>query len=339
MKVTIKDIASALGISHATVSLALNNSPKVADATREKVKAKAKEMGYQASPYVSALMAARRNGRDLKNAPVIALITPNRTADYWKERHHLRRFISSCKATAQSLGIQAELFWIGGESMSARRMNEILYHRGIKGAVLLSHGMWGERMDHEWKDLATVTYGARELTPDTDWVGADFYGNMELVLKTLMSHNFKRIGFTMDKPFHYRHHNRWLSAYLKDLHYERIASMEPWLAPKPDFEGFKKWFEKWQPEVIICVHPTTIIEWLKRLGKSVPSDVSVVAIGTAEREGAVSGIVENTHTCGKLAMELLIDRIHRGDFGTYEDPYHITVKGQWNPGETIKLPS
>jgi len=336
MKVTLKDIAAELGVSHATISLALNNSPKVAKATREKVLAKAKEMGYQVSPYVSALMAARRRGRDLDQAPVIALVTPNRSADYWKERHHIRRFIESCTETAGGLGIQTKLFWIGEEGMTARRMNEIFFHRGIRGAVLMTHGRWGERMDHAWSDLATVTYGARELRPNTDWVGADFYGNMELVLNELIAHKYTKVGFTMDKPFHYQHHNRWLSAYLKERYYGGIASMEPWLDAQPDFEGFKKWFQKWTPEVIVCVQPATIIEWLQQLGLRVPQDVSVVTIGTAERGGKLSGIVENTYTCGKLALQLLVDRIHRGDFGTYADPYHITVKGKWNPGETLK---
>ena len=337
MNVTLKDIAKRLGVSHATVSLALNNSPKVADATRERVKAMAKEMGYRASPYVSALMASRRTGKDISQAPVIALITPNQSATHWKQRHHLRRFIDSCTATAQSLGIRAELFWIGGADMSARRLNDILYNRGIRGAVLMSHGMWGERMNHAWQEVATVTYGARELKPDTDWVAADFYGNMELVLNVLSEHKLTRVGFAMDKPFHYEHHNRWLSAYLSQQYTQRIEPIEPWLDAKPDFEGFKQWFGQAKPEVIICVHPLTVINWLEMLGLRVPGDVSVVAINTAERDGVISGIVENTHTCGKLAMELLIDRIHKGDFGTYAEPYHITVKGQWNQGQTLKV--
>jgi LacI family transcriptional regulator len=44
--VTIKDIALALGISHVTVSRALNNPEKVQAKTREKILAKAKELHY-----------------------------------------------------------------------------------------------------------------------------------------------------------------------------------------------------------------------------------------------------------------------------------------------------
>lgn len=46
-RVTIQDIADALGISRNTVSKAINNTGVLADSTREKVLKKAAEMGYK----------------------------------------------------------------------------------------------------------------------------------------------------------------------------------------------------------------------------------------------------------------------------------------------------
>ena len=54
-KVTIQDIADALGISRNTVSKAINNSDGLADATREKILQKAVEMGYKQFSYVASL--------------------------------------------------------------------------------------------------------------------------------------------------------------------------------------------------------------------------------------------------------------------------------------------
>ena len=51
-KVTIQDIADALGISRNTVSKAINNSDGLADATRERILQKAVEMGYKQFSYV-----------------------------------------------------------------------------------------------------------------------------------------------------------------------------------------------------------------------------------------------------------------------------------------------
>ena len=54
-KVTIQDIADALGVSRNTVSKAINNSEGLADGTREKILQKAIEMGYKQFSYVSTL--------------------------------------------------------------------------------------------------------------------------------------------------------------------------------------------------------------------------------------------------------------------------------------------
>ena len=56
-KVTIQDIADALGISRNTVSKAINNSEGLADATREKILQKAVEMGYKQFSYFSTFAA------------------------------------------------------------------------------------------------------------------------------------------------------------------------------------------------------------------------------------------------------------------------------------------
>ena len=53
-RVTIQDIADALGISRNTVSKAINNADGLADATREKILRKAMEMGYKQFSYMAA---------------------------------------------------------------------------------------------------------------------------------------------------------------------------------------------------------------------------------------------------------------------------------------------
>ena len=54
-KVTIQDIADALGISRNTVSKAINNSDGISELTKEKVLQKAIEMGYKQFSYISSL--------------------------------------------------------------------------------------------------------------------------------------------------------------------------------------------------------------------------------------------------------------------------------------------
>ncbi len=44
--ITLNDIAASLGVSKATVSLAINNDPRVAEKTRRKIVSKVEELGY-----------------------------------------------------------------------------------------------------------------------------------------------------------------------------------------------------------------------------------------------------------------------------------------------------
>lgn len=58
--VSIRELANRLGISKGTVSLALNDSPRVKESTVKRVKAAAKAAGYQRNAMVSTMMSSMR---------------------------------------------------------------------------------------------------------------------------------------------------------------------------------------------------------------------------------------------------------------------------------------
>ena len=68
-KVTIQDIADALGISRNTVSKAINNSEGLAEATRERILQKAVEMGYKQFSYVKAAASLSSAENDAPDPP------------------------------------------------------------------------------------------------------------------------------------------------------------------------------------------------------------------------------------------------------------------------------
>ncbi len=77
-RVTIQDIADALGLSRNTVSKAINNTGVIADATRDNILKKAAEMGYKQFSYFSpaSMPAVRKNEVGTKNE--ISLFTTGR---------------------------------------------------------------------------------------------------------------------------------------------------------------------------------------------------------------------------------------------------------------------
>ena len=63
-KVTIQDIADALGISRNTVSKAINNMDGIANSTKEKIVQKAIEMGYRPFSYANTLNAVASQAKE-----------------------------------------------------------------------------------------------------------------------------------------------------------------------------------------------------------------------------------------------------------------------------------
>lgn len=61
MSVTIKDIAKVAGVSYATVSKALNNSPLVKESTKKHVKQIADQLGYHANWAAKSLVSKKSN--------------------------------------------------------------------------------------------------------------------------------------------------------------------------------------------------------------------------------------------------------------------------------------
>jgi len=81
----MKTIAQQAGVTQATVSMCLANNPRIPEATRTRIQALARKLGYQPNPYVSTLMRLRRQGRPLKEKPTLALICGQRTATGWRD--------------------------------------------------------------------------------------------------------------------------------------------------------------------------------------------------------------------------------------------------------------
>jgi LacI family transcriptional regulator len=91
-RVTLTDVSRAAGVGIATVSRAMGDHPDVSDATRDRIRAVAKELGYRPSAAARAL----RRG-ELRT---ISIIVPNFVWGWWEPVVH------ACIETASDAGYQ-----------------------------------------------------------------------------------------------------------------------------------------------------------------------------------------------------------------------------------------
>src|SRR5579862_5217790 len=138
-KLTIRDLARALGLSRAAVSLGLRDSPEIAAATRERIRAMAREMGYEPNPTAAALSRLRRASTV---EPIHAALA---WLNLWPDPKKLRtfaefdRYWQGAKASAEKFGYRLEEF-PGNERVSIPPLEKILLARGIPGILLPPHG-------------------------------------------------------------------------------------------------------------------------------------------------------------------------------------------------------
>ena len=112
MAITIKDVANALGVSPATISLALNNSPMISAATTRKVKEAAYNMGYVRNQYARRLSRGRSG--------TIALVVPDVENLYFASM--IRHVIEQARELGYDVNISMSNENINDEWRIMRRM-------------------------------------------------------------------------------------------------------------------------------------------------------------------------------------------------------------------------
>lgn len=121
--VHIKDIAKVCGVSSATVSKALNNQPDIGEATKERIQAVAKEMGYMSNSSARALKTGKT-----KNIGVLFVDEQGRGLSH----DYFSTMLEAIKAQAAELEYDIT-FICPGKNMSYLQH---CYFRGVDGVVI-----------------------------------------------------------------------------------------------------------------------------------------------------------------------------------------------------------
>lgn len=130
-RVTFMDIAREAGVDKSTVSLALSGHPRISAATRERVRAVAKRLGYAPDPALSSLAAARWQGRRDHKGLVLAFVCD----DLKKAEPELRACLAGVRRQAALLGYGVEVFSLASYP-SAAALLRVVRQRNLRGMVI-----------------------------------------------------------------------------------------------------------------------------------------------------------------------------------------------------------
>lgn len=250
-RVSIRDIAKAVGVSIMTVSLSLRNHPKISAPTRQRVQEMAQKLGYRPDPEIARLMTRLHDRRQSSDAPPIAIVDlspmrlPAGEDDYCE---HVRR---GAVARAESLGYIATCFHQLDYEGDLKRLLKVLHFRGIRGILLLPPLKPVELpAGLDWSPFSVII-ASYAITPlEFHRVVPHQFIDMCSVIRALKKRGLSRIGAVFDTRFEERIHYHFTAAFkLFDLgdYIYRVDRTQPF--PTQDYAA---WLRARRPEVLVC---------------------------------------------------------------------------------------
>ena len=338
-RITIYDIAERIGCSHATISLALKNDPRISVKRREQVRKMATAMGYVPDPYLAALAAYRRSTTPAAIRSSIAWI------NHWKQPEELRRYgefnlyWQGAEQAAKRLGYNLEeLRW--QPDYSAKRFQQILEARGIRGVLIpphLSSPDWG---DFDWSKFSIVRFGLSVPSPDSHLVTADQLRAVIMAVRKIAEYGYQRIGFVMPADSDRRVGGGFVGGFGSaresfNLPVIPILLTEESLyaeQPEKACQLLSRWLKKYRPDAILTM-PKEVPLMLKQLKYRIPTDIAVA--GTAMDVPVDAGIDQHSAAIGRIAVETLVSQINLNERGEPTDPFRVLVESRWRDGKSL----
>lgn len=332
--VTQMDLARRLGLSGATISLALRGSPKISETRRAEILKAATELGYRPNAAATALAQSRKNSKIPQVQATIAWI------NYWKNPKELRQLAEynsywlGAVDSAEKLGYRLEEFQAYG--MSPVRLCQILRSRGIEGILLPPHIKPADWSGFEWQHFAIVRLGRSLQEPYSHIVTANQVANMILAFERTQQKGYQRIGFITSLPDP--------KTALFDAGFLRAQRQIPTSQhvpicsiPETDDDIAQATIQQWmlthKPDAILT-NVQRVPAALKAAGIQVPKDVAFASLSTLDIDSD-SGIYQNPKIIGQVAVHKVVSLINTNTYGIPNESNETQVNGSWVDGSEM----
>lgn len=333
--VTMQDVAAALGLSKASVSLALRNHPSIPKETQLRIARMARKMGYRPNPLVSALMSYHLRLKDSGPRLTLAFVTSHPAEDPWHGYSSYVRMFEGATKRATDLSCKLEEFSLTSAGMTPARIQSILQARGIRGVLAAplpgDHTFFPLNID----DLVVVGLGMSIVAPAIMRVASDLYQLARTAVHHCIELGYRRIGFAISAEMSSRLEHRLLAGYRQGLLEHGLAEVVAPLMP-PRTATFSTYLWAWckreQPDVIIF---GTFDDECQR---AVPPEIGCVVTSVSSLRSPLTGLFQDEHLVGAIAVEQLLSLLYHNVTGALDEPRTYLLRGKWNIGRTAPGP-
>lgn len=333
---SIRSLARQLGLSAATVSLALRESPRVVPATRRRVWQAARRAGYRPNPLVRSVMAAlRRSAHDGYQGALIALNYTEAEKPVVPLYH--REILAGARRRAGELGYSLEQCWVGPRQLSLVRLGAILRARNAQGVVVLPFATARDFSALDWASLSAVMMDFCLTAPVLHAVLPDHHVSIYRALERLAAMGYRRPGLALAGDRDERLLYRWSAGFGSFARAQGTEAPVPVLwrrvMAREDFVG---WFREHRPDVVLGHLQAEFTRWLGECGVAVPRDAGFLQLNWTERTGPCAGLDQQPAMLGAAAVESVVAQLQRNEQGVPATPKMIMLGARWVDGPTLR---
>ena len=330
-RVTIQDIADALGVSRNTVSKAINNTGILADATKEKILQKAVEMGYKQFSYIDIsnvhLTKPTHALAESTATDEIALFTAN----FLSGSHFASTMLDKFQKEIAQLGYGLTMHRITKEDIENLRL-PISYNKE-RTAGILGIEMFDYRYNKMICDLKIPTLfvdapAFMEEPLKSDMLLMNNHDGIYSFVTEMLRRGKKKIGFIGQYMHCQSFFERYMS-YRNAMYLLNLPIMEKYCitgnkegATTPGYDTYREYLYEYfrnmdeLPDVFICANDFVAVDALqifKQLGISVPRDVYLCGFDDSPESKVTTPSLTTIHihsqVMGLCATQLLLSRI------------------------------
>lgn len=328
-KVTIQDIADALGVSRNTVSKAINNTGILADATREKVLAKAVEMGYKQFSYansVSDILGSAPAKEPLKTGEFALFI-----GNFLDNSHFASTMLDKFQHEITGLGYSMTMHRVTSDNLRDLTFPASFNKERTVGIICV------EMFNLKYCEMlgcldlpllfvdAPVESHEKQLAGDI--LMMDNSSGIYQLVSDMKARGVKKIGFVGEanhcRSFFERYMAFRNAMYLNGLSIDEKFCLVDIHKHGPDyFSSLYNVFSQLDeyPELLICANDFVaidIVNCLKIMGKSYPDDLMICGFDDSAESKVMTPALTTCHihsqAIGYTAANLLLSRIEEPD--------------------------
>jgi LacI family transcriptional regulator len=341
-RVSLRDVAREIGVSHVTVSLALRGDPRVSVERRREVEEVARRLGYRPDPMLSALSAFRQSKRPAAIHSAIAWLNQwPQPKDLCRHRE-FQAYWEGASETAERLGYHLEEFIVPPD-MHTARLEKILATRNIRGILIPPHSYGLDLPEFNWGQFSVVRFGISVQHPRAHIVTSDQSHCGSLAFGRANEYGYRRIGYVTARRFERNTNGNFRAGFLaaqdaavplaQHVPVLTLETEEEANSRAADDRSLRAWLEEHRPDALVTT-VSRLHSALPSLGYRVPEDIAVAALSLLDGNFD-AGVDQNSREIGRVAMSTLAGFVHQNERGIPQYMRRVLVEGRWVDGSSL----